>query len=104
MAKPPFTASIPHRLGKAEATRRLQAGLTTVRDRFGRHVTIVEEVWTAEHLDFRIAALGQAANGTLDVSDDAVMLSVELPFLLDMLARKAQDLIKKQGTLMLEKK
>ncbi|MFG1292957.1 polyhydroxyalkanoic acid system family protein [Xanthobacter versatilis] len=100
----PFTASIPHRLGKAEATRRLQVGLTTVRSRFGRHITILQEVWTGEHLDFHIAALGQTASGTLDVTDEAVQLSVELPFLLDLLARKAQDLIKKQGRLMLEKK
>ncbi|QRG08003.1 polyhydroxyalkanoic acid system family protein [Xanthobacter dioxanivorans] len=100
----PFTASIPHRLGQAEAVRRLQVGLTTVRDRFGRHITLLEEVWTGAHLDFRIAALTQTANGTLDVTDDAVHLSVELPFLLDLLARKAQGLIKKQGTLMLEKK
>lgn len=103
MAKP-FTASIPHRLGKAEATRRLQAGLTTVRDRFSRHISIVEEVWTGEHLDFRIAALGQAASGTLQVTDEAVHLSVELPFMLDLVARKAKDLITRQGRLMLEKK
>ncbi|MDI4666675.1 polyhydroxyalkanoic acid system family protein [Xanthobacter autotrophicus] len=100
----PFTASIPHRLGKLEATRRLQVGFTTVRSRFGRHITILEEIWTGEHLEFRIAAVGQTASGTLDVLDDAVRLSVELPFLLDLLARKAQDLIKKQGQLMLEKK
>lgn len=100
----PFTASIPHRLGKAEATRRLQVGLTTVRSRFARQVSVIEEVWTGEHLDFRIAALGQTAGGRLDVTDDAVHLSVELPFFLDMIARKAKDLIQKQGKLMLEKK
>lgn len=100
----PFTASIPHRLGRAEATRRLQAGLSGVRQRFSRHVSIVEEVWTGAHLDFRIAALGQTAQGTLEVADDAVHLSVELPFMLDLIARKARDLIQKQGRLMLEKK
>lgn len=100
----PFTTSIPHRLGKVEATRRLQVGLTTVRSRFGRHISILQEVWTDEHLDFQIVALGQTAGGTLDVTEEAVHLSVELPFLLDLLARKAQDLIKKQGRLMLEKK
>jgi len=100
----PFTASIPHRLGKAEATRRIQAGLTGVRDKFGRHISILEEVWTAEHLSFRIAALGQTAHGTLEVTDDTVLLSVELPFLLDIAARKARDLITRQGRLMIEKK
>lgn len=100
----PFTASIPHRLGKAEATRRLQAGLSSVRDRFSRHISIMDERWTGEHLDFRIAALGQTASGTLQVADDAVHLSVELPFMLDLIARKARDMIQKQGKLLLEKK
>lgn len=100
----PFTASIPHRLGQAEATRRLEVGLSTVRERFGRHISILEEVWTGGHLDFRIAALGQTASGTLDVIDDAVHLSVELPFVFDLVARKAKDLIARQGRLMLEKK
>lgn len=94
----------PHRLGKAEATRRLQAGLSTVRDRFSRHITITEEVWTGAHLDFRIAALGQSAAGTLEVADDAVHLSVQLPFMLDLIARKAKDVIQKQGRILLEKK
>lgn len=100
----PFTASIPHRLGKAEATRRLQAGLSAVRDRFSRHIAITEEVWTGGHLDFRIAALGQSAAGTLEVAEDAVHLCVELPFMLDLVARKARDLIHKQGRILLEKK
>ncbi|MFG1301639.1 polyhydroxyalkanoic acid system family protein [Xanthobacter sp. V3C-3] len=100
----PFTTSIPHKLGKVEATRRLQAGMTGVRERFGRHISILEEVWTDDHLSFRIAALGQTAQGTLDVTDDAIHLSVELPFLLDLAARKARDLITRQGRIMIEKK
>ncbi len=100
----PFTASIPHRLGKAEATRRLQVGLSGVRERFSRHISILEENWAGDHLNFRIAALGQTASGKLQVADDAVHLSVELPFMLDLVARKAKDLIQKQGRLMLEKK
>ncbi|MBB6306832.1 polyhydroxyalkanoic acid system family protein [Xanthobacter tagetidis] len=100
----PFTASVPHKLGREEATRRLQSGLTTVRDRFASHVEIVEERWTDGHLDFRVAVMGQHASGTLDVLDEAVNLSVELPFFLSMLANKAKDLVMKQGQILLEKK
>lgn len=100
----PFTASVPHRLGQAEATRRLQAGLSTVRTRFARHVTLVEETWTGDHLDFQIIVLGQKAAGTLDVAEEAVHLSVELPFLLNLMAQKAKALIHKEGQLLLEKK
>lgn len=100
----PFTASVSHRLGKEEATRRLQSGLTGVRARFGQHFSVLEERWTGEHLDFHIAVLGQDARGTLDVDEEAVHLCVELPFLLNMLANKGRDMLKQQATLMLEKK
>lgn len=100
----PFTASVPHKLGQEEATRRLQKGLTAVREKFGQHVEIIEEKWTDAHLDFRVAVMGQHATGTLDVADEAVHLAVELPFVLSLIANKAKDMVQKQATLMLEKK
>lgn len=100
----PFTASVPHKLGKEEATRRLQGGLTAAREKFSQHVQIIEETWTGEHLDFRVAILGQNAQGTLDVADEAVHLAVELPLLLSMFANKAKEMIQKHGQTLLEKK
>jgi hypothetical protein len=100
----PLIVSIPHRLGKQEALRRLQAGLAHVRTSFGQHLTQVEERWSGEHLDFAVAVLGQRASGTMDVADDHVRLEVELPWLLAMLAEQAKGLIQRQGQLMLEKK
>ncbi len=103
MAKP-FTISISHRLGKDDATRRIQSGLGTVRSRFSSHITIAEEQWTDSHLEFRILALGKSATGTLDVTEEKIHLSVELPLFLNLLARKAAGRIEKEGQLLLEKK
>lgn len=100
----PLAVTIPHQLGKQEALRRLQTGLANVRTTFGAHLTHVEETWTNDHLDFRVVALGQQVNGTLDVADNLVRLEVQLPWLLAVLADKARGLIQKQGQLMLEKK
>ena len=100
----PLTVSVPHRLGKAEATRRLQSGFTMVRTRFAGKLSILEETWTDHHLDFQVAVMGQQARGGLDVAEDAVHLSVELPWLLHLMAEKATALIQKQGKLLLEKK
>lgn len=100
----PLTVSIPHRLGKDEATRRLQKGLTAARGRFADKLVVEEEIWTDSHLAFRIAVLGQKAQGEMNVAEDAVHLSVELPWFLQMMAQKAKDMIQKQGHLLLEKK
>jgi hypothetical protein len=100
----PLIVSIPHRLGKAEAVRRLKNGLGSARTNFGHVLSIQEEVWTGDRLQFRVSAVGQAASGIIDVAEDHVRLEVTLPWLLAKIAEKFVPAIRKEGTLMLEKK
>jgi hypothetical protein len=99
----PLVVSIPHRLGKDEALRRLKNGLGSASTNFGHVFKIQEEIWTGPHLQYRISALGQAS-GSIDVAEDYVRLEVFLPWLLAKLAETVQPLIRKEGTLLLEKK
>src|ERR1700676_1062391 len=103
MAKPLFV-SIPHALGKEEAVRRLKSGLASVPGSFSQVLAVQEEVWTDDHLQFRVSALGQVANGTIDVAYDHVRLELALPWLLAQLVEKIQPLFQRQVVLMLEKK
>jgi len=100
----PLVVSIPHRLGKQEALRRLQSGLASARTNFGHLYTVEEETWTDARLQFRVSVLGQAASGSIDVGEDQVHLVVFLPWLLATLASAVQPLIRKEGVVMLEKK
>jgi Putative polyhydroxyalkanoic acid system protein (PHA_gran_rgn) len=100
----PLVVSIPHRLGQDEALRRIKSGLAEARDKFGQLFRIDEETWTGNRLQFRISALAQSASGTIDVFDDHVRLEVVLPWLLAKLAEAIQPAIRKEGTLLLEKK
>lgn len=99
----PLVVSIPHRLGREEAVRRLKAGLT----RAASSVPVLqvdEERWEDDRMIFRIRALGQAASGHIDVADDHVRLEVTLPWLLQRFAEVAQAAIKQRGNLLLTKK
>ncbi|HEX4553517.1 MAG TPA: polyhydroxyalkanoic acid system family protein [Xanthobacteraceae bacterium] len=100
----PLVVSIPHRLGREEAVRRLKSGLSGARTNFAHLITISEETWDDSRLSFRASALGQAASGLIDVRDDHVVLTVQLPWLLAKFAQAASSVISKQGTLLLEKK
>jgi putative polyhydroxyalkanoic acid system protein len=100
----PLVVSIPHRLGKDEAIRRLKSGLASARTGFGHLLAVHEETWSGDRLQFRVSALGQVASGTIDVAEDHVHLEVMLPWLLAKLSEAIQPVVKKQGTLMLEKK
>jgi hypothetical protein len=100
----PLLLTIPHRLGKDEAIRRLKSGLGSVRANFGHVLSVQGESWTGDQLQFRVSALGQVAAGTIAVTETEVHLEVMLPWLLAQLGEKLQPILRKQGHLMLEKK
>ncbi|MGY4630156.1 MULTISPECIES: polyhydroxyalkanoic acid system family protein [Bradyrhizobium] len=98
----PLVVSIPHRLGREEAVRRLKSGL----GRAAASIPVMqveEERWSGDTLAFRIRALGQIATGQVDVADDHVKVEVVLPWLLQRFAEMAQATIKKRGQLLLTK-
>jgi Putative polyhydroxyalkanoic acid system protein (PHA_gran_rgn) len=99
----PLVVSIPHRLGREEAMRRLKAGLT----RAATSIPVLkvdEERWEDNRMVFRVSALGQVAAGHLDVADDHVQLEVVLPWLLQRFAEVAQVAIRNRAKLLLTKR
>ena len=44
----PFIVSIPHKLGKDEATRRLKAGLGSVKNQYSQMIQVNEEIWSGD--------------------------------------------------------
>jgi hypothetical protein len=99
----PLVVSIPHRLGREEATRRLKTGLTRAASSIPV-LKVDEERWEEDRMIFRVHALGQAASGHLDVADDHVRLEVTLPWLLQRFAEVAQVAIRNRGNLLLTKR
>jgi hypothetical protein len=99
----PLVVSIPHRLGRDEATRRLKTGLTRAASSLPV-LKVDEERWDGDRMMFRVRALGQAASGHIDVADDHVRLEVTLPWLLRRFAEVAQVAIRNRGNLLLTKR
>jgi hypothetical protein len=99
----PLIVSIPHRLGREEATRRIKAGLTRAAASMPV-LKVDEERWEGDRMVFRVGVLGQPASGHLDIADDHVRLEVTLPWLLQRFAEAAQVAIKRRGTLLLTKR
>ena len=99
----PLIVSIPHSLGREEAMRRLKAGLSRAATKVPI-LSVDEERWEDNRMIFRVRALGQAANGHVDVEEDHVKVEVTLPFLLQRFAEMAQAAIRERGKLLLTKK
>ena len=99
----PLVVSIPHRLGREEAARRLKGGLVTRRSERTRAQRRRGALGGRPHVLPR-ARHRSGGLGQIDVADDHVRLEVTLPWLLQRFAQMAQAAIRQRGQLLLTKK
>jgi hypothetical protein len=97
------TVLVAHRLGKAEAVRRLKEGLATG-GHLGGMIAMEEWTWQGDTLRFRMRALGQAAATSIEVLEDALRIELSLPWLLAKAAKRLIPTLRKQAAGLLEKK
>ena len=103
----PVTVSIPHKLGRDEARRRLEEGF----GRLQRQMTegmggmlACRERWEGDRLHFEAGVLGQKMTGRLDVSEDSVRIEVDLSAILATLAERIAGKLKDEGQKLLEQR
>jgi hypothetical protein len=99
----PLIVSIPHKLGKEEALRRVKPALGKASTSFPV-LAVEQETWTGDRMDFRVRALGQIAAGNVQVEENFVRLEVTLPWLLHKFAEVVQHTINARGQILLDKK
>ena len=99
----PLVITISHSLGKEEATSRLKSGLAHATASIPM-LSVDEEVWSGDRMDFRMTALGSQASGNVQVTDNDVRFEIALPWLLQTFAEKIQGAITARSQALLEKK
>lgn len=99
----PLVVSIPHKLGKDEALRRVKPALGKASQTFPV-LQVEEEAWSGDSMQFRARALGQTAAGTVQVGNESVRLEVTLPWFLHQFSKTVQQTIAGRGCILLEKK
>ena len=99
----PLVISISHSLGKDEALRRIKPALGKAASSFPV-LSVEQEIWSGDRMDFRVRALGQIAAGNVQVGESDVRLEVTLPWLLHKFAEAVQRTIQGRGRILLEKK
>jgi hypothetical protein len=100
----PIVAVIPHRLGKAEALRRLREGLGRAQAGANYFLRVEPATWDGDRVTFQARALGQTAAASIDVFEHEVRLEVMLPWLLQKIADRILPALRRETTLLLEKK
>ena len=98
------TVTVGHRLGKVEAVRRLKEGLAHTDGQVGAMIALEQQTWQGDTLRFSMRALGQTAAASIEVLEDALRIEVSLPWLLAKAAKRLLPILRKEATLLLEKK
>ena len=101
----PITIAIPHKLGRAEARSRVEESIGRFKDQMGKAgMGKIQHAWAEDKLGFHAQAFGQNITGRIDVCDNDLKIELDLPAFLAAFADKIAGRLKKEGTLLLEKK
>ena len=100
----PLTVTIPHTLGRAEARRRIENGFAKIVDVLPGGAGKCSQRWEADRLVFAVSAVGQSVSGAIEVGESSVVMEIELPGVLGLLAGGLKSRLQKTGRLLLTKK
>ena len=100
----PLVVTIPHRLGKDEAARRIRDGVARAKSEFATCCASTTTPGRATATAFRPPRSASTRRGRSRSMRARVRLTVTLPWLLARFARAVQRVVGQRGQLMLEKK
>ena len=73
--------SVPLRIDKATARKRIEERLHQMLATYGHYLSEVEHKWEGDRLIFSGKAKGMKAHGTVDVTENEVIIDGKLPLL-----------------------
>lgn len=99
----PIALDVPHKLGRAEARRRVEGGLAKLPGYIPGNAD-VQSVWAGDRLDLTVRTMGQTVLCKLDIEETRVHVEAVLPGMLGMFAGAITGLVREKGGKLLEDK
>jgi len=99
----PLTVSIPHRLGRLEARRRVDSGVGRLRPELNALLSGLDYHWEGDTLNFVASAMWQRITGRIEVLDDVVRVEIDLPWIMQLLRDTIAKQVHGRGAGLLEK-
>nr|WP_299597350.1 polyhydroxyalkanoic acid system family protein [Sphingomonas bacterium] len=90
---------LPHRLGRVEAKRRMQARIGDLAGYMPGGVAEVHSAWPEEYrMALDVAAMGQKVVARIEVEERIVRLNLELPMMLRFASSAIEAVIQRKGS------
>jgi hypothetical protein len=99
----PLLVSIPHRLGRLEARRRLDSGIGRLRSELGALLSGLDYHWEGDTLNFVASAMWQRITGRIEILDDVVRVEIDLPWIMQLLRDTVAKQVRGRGVALLER-
>jgi hypothetical protein len=97
----PVAVDIPHKLGAAEARRRIERGIGRIGEMIPGGAE-AEHQWVGDRLNLKVSAMGQSVTAHIDVMEAIVRVELLLPAALSFFAKPVEAMLRKKGTELLE--
>lgn len=97
MSTQPIHVDLPHKLGRAEARRRIADNIHKLTSFFPGGGSVTHQ-WQGDRLDLDIAAMGQAVTAKIEVEEALLRVHVALPGLLGMMAKPIEAALRSKGS------
>ena len=99
-----ITINVPHKHTRLEAKSRIEGGFEKAQQQVAGKGVRVEQAWNGDRMDFSAGVMGQKVTGNLVVTDEHVVIEVDLPWMLRALSGKVQEQLRSGTQMLLEKK
>ena len=98
----PLIISIPQKLGRQEARRRLDTGISKLKPELGVILSGLDYHWQNDTLHFVGTAAWQRITGRIEVLDDTMRIEIDLPWVMRLLADTIAKRVRSRGIALLE--
>ncbi len=89
--------AIPHQTTKAKARHIMETKVTKLLSQLGGHVTDLEQDWVGDTLEFKGKARGFQIEGSVEVTDEEIIVNGKLPFMAKPFEPKIREAVKKEA-------
>lgn len=91
---PKFNVTVPNPMSAEEAKSRLQHFAESLEGRFRGQVKDLTQHWEGDHLLFGFKTLGMRIEGTVEIGEEQIVVSGDLPFSVMMFKGKIESEIR----------
>lgn len=92
--------AVPHRTTKDNARRIIEQRIAQLERQYGHYASDIDKNWSGDRLDFGFKAKGFSGKGTLEITDNEVIIDGKLPLIAKPFEPRIKSTIEKEAATM----